>query len=1154
MATDLNYLKRAILTLALSADERDAPDLGAQFYSYDKQSGKFIIRLIDEEDQPINLSQFAVINIVMAPNRDISKGRTIVPMQSEDPEDGVVSVILPDNIRQFNGTIIAGVVAMNADNIKTHDFGYFRFEMKQSLIDADIENLSDFYVDEFEQLRGQIHQIMQDTLDDIDAFKLDITNQLNTLVTRINTIRKDIDQLFADLKNFKLFKAYKMADGTFTKRLPPVNLFSPKYLSTTVADTSITKTGFRKNTPNTASGWGTAILGNFGTRLILKPNTKYTINYEYKILTMNTQGVKYINDQMGTLLLFSGVTGYQNISLSTYPQGSSVNEIAGKKVGDVLKRSATFTTPANLADPQADYRILFYTLRGVNDQNTFVLAEAGEFQNIKISTGDDVVVYTTNPSDDPINAYPKWQGLGMQDSNEPDSYQWELLDDYATRFKVAYQMADGTFTKDYPNTNLYRNPDNLKLNSYAGSNIVTETGISVSEWGANDATEFTITGGTNAIAALSPMVVQKQLGAYVSQSFEVSIYIKNTGQKPLRFQAGGGSPAVIVQAGETRRIEIYHTYTAGSSGANLFLQGTFIRHMSTADDLKFILWHPKIAFNDVTNGVTVFSTHPDDDIINAYPKKRGLAGDDYGNKADYQWELTEEYVTNRLDRFALASGKLTVLDKTVDLNNVIETGNYIVAGSPNSPANEPYSSVLQVLSGGSDQMAVQFFTCMGSNKTYYRTCHTTSGWFQWKLFNTTMDTGFVELKNAQDFNNIKATQVCANTNVTTALHAPVDGSFIVEVSQHNNNYIVQKATLLTAPNQVYQRQLINNVWSQWYKYNLMNVNGHIPVLPAGTDLNTKTTTDSFVVWKPANAPDVDGEPTFYIEIVSYKQDYCYQRATMVSSNRVFTRQSTTSGGVIVWSAWLEVLSASSGVALTGNQTIAGLKNFTTRPTVGGVQVMLTINSVVTGTANWDSYKDIGTYYLSGVTNSPKYMSNYGYLEVMSAPNTNGVIQRYTDLDGNCITRAQKTLSAGVIGWTPWKIITLELPDVDLVYNTGWKNYYTINAVDWAFAKAARSGNTVQLRGAISNTVDFTPSNDQVLMATIPEGYRPKMSVFGQINRSSGRTIYTCEVTNTGRITNSTMVDPGVNGYAATQSAGKVFHIGMDYVGEDIAFF
>lgn len=1131
MATDLNYLKRAILTLALSADERNAPDLGAQFYSYDKQSGKFIIRLIDEEDQPINLSQFAVINIVMAPNRDISKGRTIVPMQSEDPEDGVVSVILPDNIRQFNGTIIAGVVAMNADNIKTHDFGYFRFEMRQSLIDANIENLSDFYVDEFEQLREQIHQIMQDTLDDIDAFKLDITNQLNTLVTRINTIRKDIDQLFADLKNFKLFKAYKMADGTFTKDYPTINVFRPRaFIKTLPQGVTVEDSGFSQQlSTNPAIGWANVIMTNGEIKQFLKPNTQYSVSYLYEVLTKNTQGVKYTNNSNGSLILYSGVSGYTSMDLRSGAQ-SSATEVTNAKVGDKLYRNRTFTTPANLYDSSANYRMLYYTVRGVNASNEFVLNEAGRFLNIKFSESPNTDIYTPNPQDDPLNAYPKWQGLGMQDSNEPDSYQWELSDDYATRFKVAYQMADGTFTKDYPNENLWI--QSLTVRGY----ISGETGAIVPT-NLNPQHE-----AMNARTAVPPNKV------LIWQCWNPDKIVNTSNSTRVGWYRSDNtfiSYSVIPYL----RGETYLTQTfTPPTGATQCRLSTIV---GTADNVKNQNIKHKFELVDVGESGTVYTTNPNDDIINAYPKKRGLAGDVYGNKVDYQWELTEEYVTNRLDRFALASGKLAVLDKTVDLNNVIETGNYIVVGSPNSPANEPNSAILQVFNGGSDKMVIQFFTGMGSNKTYYRTCHVNFDWFQWKSLNTTMDNGFVELKKTQDFNTLKTTQVCTNANVTTALHAPVDGSFIVEVSQHNDSYTVQRATLLTAPSQVYHRQLVNNTWSPWYKYDLLPATGLTNYLPNGYDLNTLRNYGFYTVQGAVNAPFTGSDIIWYIKVlVRLDTDVSQEITVRSTTDRTFTRQLVSN----VWTPWTEVLSASSGVALTGNQTVGGLKNFTTRPTVNGAQVMLTINTVVTGTINWDAYKDTGTYYLNGITNSPKYMSNYGYLEVMAAPNTNGVIQRYTDLDGNCIMRTQKNLSAGVIGWTPWKIITLELPDADLVYNTGWKNYYTINAVDWAFAKAARSGNTVQLRGAISNTVDFTPSNNQVLMATIPEGYRPKMSVFGQINRSSGRTIYTCEVTNTGRITNSTMVDPGINGYAPTQPAGKVFHIGMDYVGEDIAFF
>lgn len=221
-------------------------------------------------------------------------------------------------------------------------------------------------------------------------------------------------------------------DGTdrFTTQYPNENIFSTKNLvSQSFADVVATKTGFKKTSTRNDTGWATGIMANKEVLTLLKPNTKYSIYYEYKILTRDTQGVKYINDQMGTLLLYSGVSGYNNISLSSSGQGL-IAEMKDKKVGDILKRNATFMTPANFDDPTANYRILFYTMRGVDSNNTEVLKEAGEFLNIKISEGT-ALPYTPAPSEDFANAYPTFAGTYTDyeptDSEDPSKYTWQRI-------------------------------------------------------------------------------------------------------------------------------------------------------------------------------------------------------------------------------------------------------------------------------------------------------------------------------------------------------------------------------------------------------------------------------------------------------------------------------------------------------------------------------------------------------------------------------------------------------------------------------------------------------------------------------------------------------------------------------------------------------
>ena len=254
---------------------------------------------------------------------------------------------------------------------------------------------------------------------------------LNNLSDTLSIVKVKDGKEGEDGQDAHIYQAYSWSqDGTdrFTTQYPNENIFSTKNLvSQSFADVVATKTGFKKTSTRNDTGWATGIMANKEVLTLLKPNTKYSIYYEYKILTRDTQGVKYINDQMGTLLLYSGVSGYNNIALSSGGQGL-IAEMQDKKAGDIVKRNATFMTPANFDDPKANYRIIFYTMRGVDSNNTEVLKEAGEFLNIKISEGT-ALPYTPAPSEDFTNAYPSYVGTyttfdDVQSTN-PADYTWQ---------------------------------------------------------------------------------------------------------------------------------------------------------------------------------------------------------------------------------------------------------------------------------------------------------------------------------------------------------------------------------------------------------------------------------------------------------------------------------------------------------------------------------------------------------------------------------------------------------------------------------------------------------------------------------------------------------------------------------------------------------
>lgn len=1022
MATDLNYLKRAILTLALSADERDAPDLGARFYSYDKQSGKFIVRLIDEEDQPIDLSQFAIINMVMAPNRDISKGRTIVPMQAEDPEDGVVSVILPDNIRQFNGTIIAGVVAMNADNIKTHDFGYFRFEMQQSLIDANIENLSDFYVGEFEQLREQIHQIMQDTLDDIAAFKLNINAQLQELQNKINAARIDLDTLIAAINAAKI-----NTKNVFDTSL----LLTPEY-------------GFRRRVNGQTIDlrvWGTALFNNAATMQMFEPNKKYHAKYVAELLTL-TGGSTQLSGHFG-MCIYSGKTGFPTVWIV---DGLGTNA-SNLKVGDKVTLEKTFTTPTELYNPDANYQILGYSRR---DDNSVI--DAVRFHDVMIQEGTIFTGFQNNPNNE------------------------------LTRFD-----------KDRLKQNLH--PDPLMTGSLPIRN--KDSAIEIT-WDANGwlTARNTDTSATRRF--------------WYDPTNELTIPVDSV-TRPL---------AVAVRL----RATLSSTITIGyASGENLTYTST------GGNDW---VWVTGIIKPVSSTGISVYISPNANCIIDEFNI--------------YYAEITNS--SNELNKLpAIAKTTIDTPDNLTspDANTMLQSGVWKAYAGTNFPpmtGNQYY--YVRVINFNVNN-CIQFVSLREGagdthNPNYVRQC-VNGNWSPWRKIQTILPDDKVDVNNGVDFNTIKRTGWLVSNTPVNAPTPTVGLTWYLETIAYGASNAMQRATMVNENNRTYTRQYVNAKWTDWQLD--VKEGGLLATRDQGTDLNDFVTNMSFMIYAPLNAP-MDGTYIWYIEVSGYNVASCKQRAVVYgTSNREWTRQKVNN----VWTPWREVADLSS------NQTVGGLKNFTTRPTVNGAQVATNVEPTpLTGTVNWDSFDQPGRWYMSGIANGPKYLSNYGYLEVTAHPNSVAAIQTYTDIDDNCIMRTRKSVG-GVPTWGTWKVVRLELPYTELTFASGWRNYAT-EPTAWGYAAVSRSGNVCQLLGVVSNTVDFTPSNAQVPMAYVPEGYRPKISTYGTIKRSSGRTMYTCEVTTEGTVTSSAMVDPGVNGYASTQPPGRLFHIGLTYIGEDIAFF
>lgn len=176
------------------------------------------------------------------------------------------------------------------------------------------------------------------------------------------------------------------------------NLLQKNYMTPTSKVTNIVSTGF-----SSPGDWAYPVIGNFNLTKMLKPNTTYTCQYKYEVLEVSPNTIAYSQLSHASIRLYNGVTKVSVYLDDEYPL--SVALANNWKVGDIVTRDGTFTTPSDLTD----FTVIFYTSRRMSssDNNLFVKNDAGRFFDIKFEEGTTQSPYTPAPEDLGLS-YPNW--------------------------------------------------------------------------------------------------------------------------------------------------------------------------------------------------------------------------------------------------------------------------------------------------------------------------------------------------------------------------------------------------------------------------------------------------------------------------------------------------------------------------------------------------------------------------------------------------------------------------------------------------------------------------------------------------------------------------------------------------------------------------
>lgn len=380
------------------------------FWSHDRGTAKLRMKLVQKDGIPQSLPEGTTVPIRLifrSATAEDGYGKHDYLATIEDRLNGIVSIVLEDNILGYVGTVEGSVYIDFPDDRSLDTAGRFTFDIKRSPIDDSTPELEDYYFNGFSQTIDKIEKILADGKQEIEQkitesetqidAKLKDTNDkitkanqdVATLNTNIDKANDRIDQTNQQIGDLgKLKKMYSnsidFGDYDYSGNLNLMNNLS-------FSDFAV------------QSGAGTiSDGGNFlkinktsGTNLFVMAGYKNSAYYLTPVLPNTTYAITYVLRKSSNFVSQSG----KRIFLRYRLNQNDVTNNLGELILDSTNVTAEFTT----------YTKTFTTGALVNPNRYYfqVLVEeglSGEIElsyEIKLERGSTATPYQPNLLDDP---------------------------------------------------------------------------------------------------------------------------------------------------------------------------------------------------------------------------------------------------------------------------------------------------------------------------------------------------------------------------------------------------------------------------------------------------------------------------------------------------------------------------------------------------------------------------------------------------------------------------------------------------------------------------------------------------------------------------------------------------------------------------------
>lgn len=384
--------------IAIQAEATNPNNTDVVFWSHDRGTAKLRMKLVRKNGIPQSLPEGTTVPIRLmfrSATAEDGYGKHDYLATIEDRVNGIVSIVLEDNILGYVGTV-EGSVYIDFPNDRSLDTaGRFTFDIKRSPIDDSTPELEDYYFNGFSQTIDKIEKILADGKLEIDAKVKDTNDKITKANQDVATINTNIDkandridqtnQQIGELGQLKRMYSNSIDFGGKGSSLSDF-LDAPYYLS---------KVPLQENIANTAVQFP----------ISSSKSTLYSAKMQEPLVVGNTYTITLEGTKPSTQVF--RVYGQ---AVEDYNYGS-MEPVRGL----VNTWSLTFT-PSKVSQ---DYPTLLQII-----QQPDATIGACTINWLKIEKGA-----TRTPN---ISQF-KYFGEGLKDSNNPNDYSWDITPEYAEK-------------------------------------------------------------------------------------------------------------------------------------------------------------------------------------------------------------------------------------------------------------------------------------------------------------------------------------------------------------------------------------------------------------------------------------------------------------------------------------------------------------------------------------------------------------------------------------------------------------------------------------------------------------------------------------------------------------------------------------------------